>query len=192
MSMHKLPAPMTFATADEWSAWLSVKHDKARDLWLRIGKKGSGTVSIDWEQAVEEALVWGWTTAQKKPDGPDHWLHRFTPRKPGSPWTPKDRATAERLIAGGWIEDAGLAEVERAKADGRWAAAAPGEKPVDIPDDFLTALQAAPGVATATFNTLPATARAALAFRLTTAKTPSARTRRIAEYIATLGRGEKP
>lgn len=186
------PAPMTFANPDEWNAWLSVKHDKAKELWLRIGKKGSGTVSIDWEQAVEEALVWGWTSAQKKPDGPDHWLHRFTPRKAGAPWTPKDRATAERLIAGGWIEDAGLAEVEKARADGRWAAAAAGEKAADIPDEFLTALEAAPEIATTTFNAMPATDKAALGFRLTTAKTPSARARRMADYIAALSRGERP
>ena len=90
---------MTFANPDEWNAWLSVKHDKARDIWLRIGKKGSGTVSIDWEQAVEEALVWGWTTAQKKPDGPDHWLHRFTPRKPGSAATATQlREVSEWLV----------------------------------------------------------------------------------------------
>lgn len=180
------PAALTFATAEEWNFWLSMRHDKARDVWLRIAKKSSGTASIDWEQAVEEALVWGWVDAQKKPDGPNHMLHRFTPRRPGSPWSPKARATAEKLIAGGWMEDPGLAEVARAQADGRWAAAYAAEKPADIPDDFLTALAAASDAAQAAFTALPAKARAALAFRLTTAKSPSVRARRIADYITTL------
>lgn len=182
----KQPAPLTFATQDEWNFWLSMRHDKAADVWLRIPKKATGESSIDWEQAMEEALVWGWTDAQKKPDGPHHMLHRFTPRRPGSPWSPKARAAAERLIAGGWMEDPGLAQVTLAQADGRWAAAYAAEKPADIPDDFLTALAAAPAAAQAAFTALPAKARAALAFRLSTAKSPSVRARRITEFIAGL------
>lgn len=182
----KPPAPLTFATAEEWNFWLSMRHDKAADAWLRLAKKASGTASIDWEQALEEALVWGWVDAQKKPDGPDHMLHRFTPRRPASPWTAKARATAEKLIAGGWMEDPGLAEVARAQADGRWNAAYASEKPADLPDDFLTALAAAPDAAQAAFAALPAKPRAALAFRLSTAKTPKARARRIADFIASL------
>lgn len=185
-ALSRAPAPLTFATPEEWNFWLSMRHDKAADVWLRLAKKATGTASIDWEQAVEEAIVWGWTDAQKKPDGPDHMLHRFTPRRAGSAWTAKARATAEKLIAGGWMEDAGLAEVTRAKADGRWDAAYAAEKPAEIPDDFLTALEAAPAVATTAFNALSAKARAALAFRLSTAKTPSARNRRIADYIEEL------
>ena len=110
-ALSRAPAPLTFATPEEWNFWLSMRHDKAADVWLRLAKKATGTASIDWEQAVEEAIVWGWTDAQKKPDGPDHMLHRFTPRRAGSAWTAKARATAEKLIAGGWMEDAGLAEV---------------------------------------------------------------------------------
>lgn len=184
----KQAAPITFATQDEWNFWLSMRHDKAADIWLRIPKKSTGTASIDWEQAMEEALVWGWTDAQKKPDGPDHMLHRFTPRRPGSPWSPKARATAEKLIAGGWMADPGLAEVARAEADGRWAAAYAAEKPADIPDDFLTALAAASPAAQAAFAALSPKARAALSFRLATARSPSIRTRRIADTLATLGR----
>ena len=183
----KQPTPLTFATPDEWNFWLSMRHDKAADVWLRIPKKATGETSIDWEQAMEEALVWGWTDAQKKPDGPNHMLHRFTPRRPGSPWSPKARATAEKLIAGGWMEAPGLAEVTRAQADGRWAAAYAAEKPADIPDDFLTALAVAPDAAQTAFAALSPKARAALAFRLSTAKSPSARARRIADFIAGLG-----
>ncbi|WP_158241844.1 YdeI family protein [Tabrizicola sp. TH137] len=185
----KQPAPLTFATQDEWNFWLSMRHDKAAEIWLRIPKKATGEASIDWEQAMEEALVWGWTDAQKKPDGPNHMLHRFTPRRPGSPWSPKARATAEKLIAGGWMEEAGLAEVARAQADGRWAAAYAAEKPTEIPDDVLTTLAIASEAAQAAFTALPHKARAALAFRLATAKSPSVRARRIADFIAGLDRG---
>ena len=186
----KAPAPLTFATQDEWNFWLSMRHDKATDVWLRIPKKAAGEASIDWEQAMEEALVWGWVDAARKPDGPHHMLHRFTPRRPGSPWSPKARATAEKLIAGGWMEDPGLAQVALAQADGRWVAAYAAEKPADIPDDFLTALAAAPEAAQKAFTALPAKARAALAFRLSTAKSPSVRARRITEFIAGLGGDE--
>lgn len=183
----KPPAPLTFATQDEWNFWLSMRHDKAAEIWLRIPKKATGEASIDWEQAMEEALVWGWTDAQKKPDGPKHMLHRFTPRRPGSPWSPKARAMAERLIAGGWMADPGLAEVACAQVDGRWAAAHAAEKSSQLPDDFLTALAAAPPATQAAFTALPGKARAALAFRLATAKSPSVRARRIAEFLAGLG-----
>lgn len=182
----KHPAPLTFATQDEWNFWLSMRHDKAAEIWLRIPKKATGKASVDWEQAMEEALVWGWTDAQRKPDGPDHMLHRFTPRRPGSPWSPKARAMAERLMAGGWMADPGLAEVARAKADGRWAAAHAAEKPCQLPDDVLTALAAASPATQAAFTALPAKACAALAFRLATAKSPSIRARRITEFIARL------
>lgn len=185
----KQPAPLTFATQDEWNFWLSMRHDKAAEIWLRIPKKATGEASIDWEQAMEEALVWGWTDAQKKPDGPNHMLHRFTPRRPGSPWSPKARATAERLIAGGWMADPGLTEVARAQADGRWAAAYAAEKPTEIPDDVLTALATASQAAQSAFTALPPKARAALAFRLATARSPSVRARRIADFIAGLDRG---
>jgi len=185
----KQPAPLTFATQDEWNFWLSMRHDKAAEIWLRFPKKATGEASIDWEQAVEEALVWGWVDAQKKPDGPDHMLHRFTPRRPGSPWSPKARAMAERLIAGGWMEEPGLAEVARAQADGRWAAAYAAEKPAAIPDDFLIALAAASPAAQSGFAALQPKARAALAFRLSTARSPSIRARRIADFIAGLDRG---
>lgn len=178
--------PLTFATPEEWNFWLSMRHDKATDVWLRIPKKAAGEASIDWEQALEEALVWGWVDAARKPDGPHHMLHRFTPRRPASPWTPKARATAEKLIAGGWMEDPGLAQVTLAQSDGRWAAAYAAEKPADIPDDFLTALATAPEAAQKAFTALPAKARAALAFRLSTAKSPSVRARRITEFIAGL------
>lgn len=182
----KPPAPLTFATPEEWNFWLSMRHDKAAEAWLRLARKSIGTASIDWEQAMEEALIWGWVEASKKPDGPDHMLHRFTPRRPASPWTAKARATAERLIAGGWMQDPGLAEVARAQADGRWDAAYTAEKPSHIPDDFLTALAAAPDAAQAAFAALPAKPRAALAFRLASAKSPKIRARRIADFIAAL------
>lgn len=182
----KQSAPLTFATPEEWNFWLSMRHEKASEAWLRIARKSTGTASIDWEQAMEEALVWGWTEAQKKPDGPDHMLHRFTPRRPASPWTPKARAAAEKLIAGGWMEEPGLSEVARARADGRWDAAYAAEKPADLPDDFLAALAAAPQSARTAFAALPAKPRAALAFRLSTARTPKARARRIADFIMDL------
>ena len=153
----------------------------------RIPKKATGEPDRLERRWKRRSL--GWSDAQKKPDGPNHMLHRFTPRRPGSPWSPKARATAEKLIAGGWMADPGLAEVARAQADGRWAAAYAAEKPAEIPDDFLTALATASEAAQSAFAALPHKARTALAFRLATAKSPSVRARRIADTIAGLDRG---
>ena len=114
---------VTFATPDEWGAWLGARHDAARDVWLQLGKKKSNLRSISCEQAVEEAVVWGWVGLERKPDVYGIWLQRFAPRPPRGRWTAKERAMAERLIAGGWMEDAGLAQVAQARDDGRWDAA---------------------------------------------------------------------
>lgn len=114
---------VTFATADEWGDWLAARHETARDVWLQLGKKKSNLRSISWEQAVEEALIWGWAAAERTADVDGVWQQRFAPRPAGGRWTAKERTIAERLMAGGWMEDAGFAQVNAARANGRWDAA---------------------------------------------------------------------
>ena len=135
------PRPMNFANPDEWHDWLEMRHATTTEAWLRLAKKKTGIPSIDWEQAVEEALIWGWIDGTKKAESETHWLQRFTPRARNSVWSEKNRATAERLIAGGWMQEPGLAEVEKAKADGRWDAAY-RVKGSTVPDDLQAALDA--------------------------------------------------
>lgn len=184
------PRPMAFANPDEWGDWLEARHATTTEAWLRLAKKKTGIPSIDWEQAVEEALIWGWIDGTKKTESETHWLQRFTPRAPRSPWSEKNRATAERLIAGGWMQAPGLAEVKKAKADGRWDAAYAGSKTAELPEDFLAAVAASPK-AGKTLAGYDAKNRYALYYRLTTAKRPETRAKRIADFVAMLERGER-
>lgn len=183
-----MSAPLPFATPQDWRAWLEANHATATEAVLKLYKKASGIPSITWEEAVIEALAFGWIDGVKRPGDDQHWLQRFTPRKPRSGWSQKNRAHAERLIAEGRMAPAGLAQVQAAKADGRWDAAYAGGKEAQVPQDFLDALTPA---AAATYQTLNAQNRFAIYYRLTTAKRPETRAKRMADFIAMLERGER-
>lgn len=180
--------PLPFATPEDWRAWLGAHHATATEVTLKLYKKSSGIPSITWEEAVIEALAFGWIDGIKRPGDDRHWLQRFTPRKPRSGWSQKNRAHAEKLIAEGRMTPAGLKQVEAAKADGRWDVAYAGGKDAQVPQDFLDALTLA---AAATYATLNARNRFAIYYRLTTAKRPETRTKRFAEIMAVLERGER-
>lgn len=183
---------LTFGRPDDWNEWLESRHDKDTEVWLRFAKKKTGVTSIDLDQAVEEALVWGWTESTKKADEDEgYWLQRFTPRGPNSLWSQKHRAIAERLIAGGWMQDAGLAEVAAAQADGRWDAAAADADETAFPEDFVVALNAAPQSARDSLAGYDARNRKALLYRLAAAKQPDIRAKRIDAFVALLTRGER-
>ncbi|MES2432234.1 MAG: YdeI/OmpD-associated family protein [Pseudomonadota bacterium] len=184
--------PLAFATPAAWHQWLAVNHDRATEVWVLYHKKAAGVPSIDWQQAVVEALVWGWIDGVRKTQSETQWIQRFTPRKAGSAWSQINRAHAERLIAEGRMQAAGLAAVEVARANGRWEATYSGGKGADLPPDFLAALAAAPQAARDTFAQLDAKGRYAIYYRLTTAKLPETRAKRMAEFLARLERGEAP
>ena len=135
------------------------------------------------------ALAWGWIDSQKRALDDGAWLQRFTPRGPRSPWSKINRAKAEALIAEGRMRPSGLAEVERAKADGRWDAAYDGAASATVPDDLQRALDASPAAKEA-FAKLDAQNRYAILHRTQTAKRPETRARRIATFVAMLERGE--
>jgi len=183
-------APLPFATPADWRAWLETHHASEPQITLKLYRKASGTASITWEEAVIEALAFGWIDGVKRPGGPDHWLQRFTPRKPRSGWSQKNRTHVDRLIAEGRMTPAGLKQVEAAKADGRWDAAYSGGKNAEIPQDFLDAV-AQVAKAAETYATLNAQNRYAIYYRLTTVKRPETRAKRIADFVAMLARGER-
>ena len=183
-----MTAPLPFATPQDWRDWLQANHATTPELTLKLYKKASGTPSITWEEAVIEALAFGWIDSTKRPGGPDHWFQRFSPRKPRSGWSQKNRAHVEKLIADGRMTLAGLTQVQAAKADGRWDAAYAGGKNAQVPQDFLNALTPE---AAQTYRTLNAQNRFAIYYRLTTAKRPETRAKRIADFVAMLGRGER-
>ena len=182
-----MTAPLAFATPEDWRSWLEAHHADTPELILKLYKKASGTPSITWEEAVVEALAFGWIDSVKRPGGPDHWFQRFGPRKPRSGWSQRNRTHVEKLIREGRMTSAGLLHVEAAKADGRWDAAYASGKDARVPQDFLDALTPE---AARTFQTLKAQDRFAIYYRLTTAKRPETRAKRFADFIAMLERGE--
>lgn len=180
--------PLPFATQAEWMAWLAANPD-AREVWVLYHKKG-GLPSIDWEQAVIGAIAHGWIDGIRKTVNETQWMQRFTPRKPGSAWSAKNTAHAEKLILEGRMTPAGLAHVTAAKADGRWELAYSGGKTADLPQDFLDAVASIPA-AQATLQTLDSRNRYAIYYRLTTAKRPETRAKRLTDFVAMLARGDK-
>lgn len=183
-----MSVPLPFATPQDWRDWLETNHATTPELTLKLYKKASGIPSITWEEAVIEALAFGWIDGVKRPGDDTFWLQRFTPRRPRSGWSQKNRTHVERLIAEGRMTPAGLAQVQAAKADGRWDAAYAGGKDAQVPQDFLDALTAE---AARTYATLNAQNRFAITYRLTTAKRPETRAKRLADFVAMLERGER-
>ena len=180
---------LSFATASAWSEWLATHHASSRALWLKIAKKESGSASLTYAEALNGALAWGWIDGQKAAFNDGWWLQRFTPRTVKSPWSKINRAKAETMIAGGTMEAPGLAEVERAKRDGRWERAYDGARSSSVPADLVAAF-ARNARARAFFETLDAANRYAILYRVQTAKKPETRTERITRFVALCARHE--
>src|SRR5947209_13554612 len=136
MSSERNEPVQAFASRAEWEAWLAEHHATSSGLWLQIAKKDSGVDSISYAEALDVALCYGWIDGQKGKLDDRHWLQRFTPRKPRSPWSKINCAKATALLEKGEMQPAGLREVERAKADGRWDAAYSGQRTVTVPEDL--------------------------------------------------------
>jgi uncharacterized protein YdeI (YjbR/CyaY-like superfamily) len=173
--------------AGAWRAWLAEHHGESAGVWLVTAKKGVSGVSRD--EALEEALCHGWIDGQARSRDDATYLQRYTPRRPRSMWSQRNTKIVERLTAEGRMHPAGLAEVERAKADGRWDAAYAGSATIEVPEDLAEALDAEPA-AKAMFETLNSRNRYAVLYRIETAKRPETRQRRIEKYVAMLARGE--
>lgn len=181
---------IAFQTADDFADWLLQHHADTPGMWLRMYKKHTGRPSVVWADAVVAALRYGWIDSVANTYDEESYIQRFTPRRPRSIWSKKNCQTIERLIAEGLMHPAGLAEVERAKADGRWDAAYDSPKNVVVPQDFLDALERYPA-AKAHFATLNRTNTYAIAFRLQTAKKPETRARRFEQLLTMLREGKK-
>ena len=178
-----------FATPAEFGDWLRIHHAEAPEIWVKMLKKASGEPSVTWQQAVVEAIAWGWIDGIKKSNDETSWFQRFTPRKPKSNWSKKNREYAEQLIADGRMQPPGLAMVTLAKNSGKWDTAYAGQADMEIPDWFLAALDGNPE-AKRTFDGLKRSDLFAIYHRLHTAKTEKTRLARMQKIIATLSRGE--
>lgn len=181
---------LPFETPTKFHRWLKTHHATERELWVRMYKKGSGQKSINWDEAVIEALCWGWIDGVRKGCDEHSFLQRFTPRKKGSNWSKRNREHVERLLAAGRMEDPGLAHVHAAQADGRWENAYAPASEMEIPADFLAAVARKPK-ARKFLATLNKANLYAIGYRLTTAKRPETRQKRFDQILAMLENGEK-
>lgn len=191
MPAPKAPDPIkSFKDRKAWAAWLAKNHAASTGIWLRLVKGAAETKSLTYAQAVEAALCQGWIDGQKKAGDGQHWLQRFTPRSARSIWSKINREKALALIESGAMQPAGLAQVERARTDGRWERAYDSARGSAIPADLQAALDACPK-AGRFFAGLDAANRYAILWRLQTAKKPQTRAARMDKFIAMLARGEK-
>ena len=181
---------LAFSSQRDWEEWLDGAHASSPGLWLQIAKKGSGIESVTYGEALEVALCYGWIDAQVKRLDDVYYLQRFTPRRARSRWSKINRDKAEQLIAAGRMRPAGLTEVDRARTDGRWAAAYEGQRGAAIPDDLAHELDRDPKAAAA-FAELDAQNRYSIVWRINDAKRPETRARRVAKYLDMLRRGER-
>ncbi len=178
-----------FVDADSFYAWLAEHHGTADEVWIKVHKVGSSLASITPKQAVDVVLCWGWIDAIRKALDDKSFLQRYTPRGKKSVWSQINIDNVARLISEGRMAAPGLAQVEAAKADGRWARAYGSGKDFKIPADLQAAIDAEPK-ARAMLATLTEQNRFALAFRTHHMKTEAGRKRKIEAFVAMLQRGE--
>ena len=182
---------LAFESQDAWAAWLDEHHSSSDGVWIKIAKKASGIPSVTYAQAVEVALSYGWIDGQMKRIDEDFFVQKFTPRRARSKWSKVNIGKVEALIAAGKMQPAGLAEIERAKADGRWDAAYDSPSTATVPSDLEQALGQVPG-AKEEFGKLTSSQRYFILYSLQDAKRPETRAKRIAKYVDMLSRGERP
>ena len=181
---------LPFVSPPAFEAWLEDNHADSEGLWLKIAKKGSGVESVTYAEALELALCFGWIDSQKRGFDEKFFLQRFTPRRPRGKWSRINRDKATELIAAGSMRATGLAEVETAKADGRWEAAYAGQRTAAVPDDLRRELDRNEA-AREFFATLDSANRYAILYRLEDAKKAETRERRLRKFVGMLERGEK-
>jgi uncharacterized protein YdeI (YjbR/CyaY-like superfamily) len=181
---------LTLASQADWETWLEAHHADSRGVWIKIAKKATGIASVTHAEALESALCYGWIDGQRVGFDDTYFLQKFTPRRARSGWSRVNREKALELIAAGRMRPAGLREVERAKADGRWDAAYEPQSAITVPDDLQRELDSNPD-AQAFFNTLDSRNRYAILYRIQTAKKAETRAARLQKFVAMLAQGQK-
>ena len=182
---------LAFADQAALEEWLEAEHATAPGLYVRLAKKGSGVPSVTYAELVESALCFGWIDGRSLRLDETSYLQRITPRRPRSVWSQTNVAAVEALTAAGRMRPAGSAQVEAARADGRWERAYAGPATITVPDDLAAALAAEPAAQQA-FDGLDGRNRYAVLHRVATAATPQTRARRIAAVVTMLAEGRRP
>jgi len=187
-------APRLFKTRRAWRDWLARNHDLSKGIWLVYYKKGSGKKSVTYEEALQEALCFGWIDSTVNRVDEERYKQKYTPRNERSIWSASNKARVERLIAEGLMATAGLAKVEAAKRNGSWDKLDDVERigpGVVVPDDLAIALAAAPGAREA-FDKRPPSEKKLWGYWVLSAKRPETRARRVAETVKRVLAGRRP
>jgi uncharacterized protein YdeI (YjbR/CyaY-like superfamily) len=179
----------SFASRAAWEKWLAANHAKSEGLWVVFAKKGAEAKTISRADTLEVALCYGWIDSQAKSIDDATWQQRFTPRRARSKWSQINCRAAEKLIESGLMRPAGLAEVERAKLDGRWERAYASPRKIEVPEDLKKRLDRYPKARRA-FEELDAQNRYAILFRIHDAKRAETRARRIERFVEMLREGK--
>lgn len=178
-----------FETHELWSSWLE-ENGSSTGIWVRIAKKASGIQSINYQQALEVALCFGWIDGLKKTYDEKTWIQRFTARKPNSKWSKVNKEKALNLIADGKMKASGLAAIQVAKQKGIWDTAYDSQKNATVPEDLQNELDNNPEAAEF-FKSLESVNRYAILYRLQTARTPELRAKKLKQFVEMLLRKEK-
>jgi uncharacterized protein YdeI (YjbR/CyaY-like superfamily) len=181
---------LSFETQAGWEAWLEEHHADSKGIWLKIAKKGTNIPSVDYPQALESAICYGWIDGQKAALDEAYWLQKFTPRGPKSRWSKLNRDKAQALIAAGKMQPSGLKQVELAQADGHWGQAYASQSQITVPPDLQSELDKNPA-ARDFFDTLDSHNRYAILYRIQTAKKPQTRAARISRFVEMLSKNQK-
>jgi uncharacterized protein YdeI (YjbR/CyaY-like superfamily) len=180
---------IAFASASDWELWLSKQPRSSKGIWLKLAKKDSGIKSVSRQEAIDGALCYGWIDGQLQKFDERYWLVRFTPRSARSKWSSINQSKVQTLIDTGRMNAAGLEEVKRAKADGRWKAAYPPQSKAEVPSDLQAALDANPK-AKRLFSKLDSANRYAILYRVHNTTKPVARASKIEQFVLMLSRGK--
>ena len=182
---------IAFDSQAAWEAWLAEHHGTSNGVWVKMARKVSGMPTVTHAEALESALCYGWIDGQRNRFDDQWFIQRFTPRRPRSKWSKINRGKAEQLIGDGRMQPAGLREIERARADGRWDAAYDAPSAATVPDDLQQALDANPAAA-AFFSTLNRQNQLVVIYQVNDAKRPETRARRIEKFVSMLNEGTRP
>ncbi len=191
MNKDTEPPIKSFASSKQWKEWLAMNYAIShKGVWLRIFKKDSGNATITYNEALDEALCFGWIDGQKKAYDEQSWLQKFTPRRSKSIWSKRNRTRAVQLIEEKRMQPSGLKEIETAKTDGRWDKAYDSPVQMEIPADFLAILKK-DRQAYEFFKTLNKANTYAIAWRLETARKPETREKRMQILLKMMKKGQK-
>lgn len=187
----KVGNTMQFATVDEWRAWLAANHAREKELWLILYKRRAASKGLYYQEALDEALCFGWIDGILKRIDDEKHMIRFSPRRSTSIWSRANRSRAERLIAEGRMREAGLAKIEQAKSNGEWYREPADENGTIVPDDLIAALKPNKK-ARKNFENSPPSLKEQFSYWITSAKRPETRAKRILETVARAERNERP